>query len=229
MAGVITHIFIANRLLKNKIISVQNETEFYLGVVAPDAVMSNKNYTRDDKLVSHLRDNIPSDRWYQDQYQDIFKTNLRKFYDKEVYVSQSDYSLGYLVHLITDQVFHYSFRDDIEFALKSKNIDYDNNMLKEAMLNDLDIIDYYLLEKNDYIKEVLNNTSDKCNIFGNEEYVTKESVCKNFVWIESKYFGVIPDIEPVCFTNKKVIALLSSLYNGVVISLNNVIDNSILT
>ncbi len=222
MAGVITHIFIANKLLKSKVISVQNETEFYLGVVAPDAVMSKKDYKREDKMVSHLRENIPSDRWYQDQFRDIFEFNLRQFYDKEVNNANNDYSLGYLVHLITDQVFHQTFRDDIEFALKSKNIEYDNHMLKAAILNDLDIIDFYLLVRNEYIKEVLNDIRDECNAHGNEEYVTRESVCKNFVWMDSKYFGMIPDIEPVCYTEKKTISLLDSLYNDVVISLRNI-------
>jgi hypothetical protein len=68
MAGVISHIYIAKLLLNTNLIEVDNEPEYLLGSIAPDAVMSKKSHSRNDKKISHLSEGISSDDWYLDEY-----------------------------------------------------------------------------------------------------------------------------------------------------------------
>lgn len=208
MAGVVTHLYIASVLLKKGVIRVERETDYYLGTIAPDAIMSKKNYQRDDKKISHLRENISSDRWYQDKYKDLFNSRMTEFYNSYVSNKSNDFALGYFVHLLTDQAFHYSFRDDIVKTLKYKKLPYEGVALRDAIIHELDTLDYTLLDENKWIYDLLENTRNICSNFEMDGLISSNMLCKNFEWIIQKYFKEYKIQEPIHFDSSKRSQLL---------------------
>lgn len=84
MAGVITHIYVAGLLIENGLVNVVNKSKYYLGTIAPDAIMSNSNYQREDKKYTHLRENISSDEWYHEEYKKLYRNRIELFYIENV-------------------------------------------------------------------------------------------------------------------------------------------------
>lgn len=221
MAGVITHIYIAEIILKRNLVTVKDEAEYYLGSIAPDAIMAKKNYVRDDKKTSHLRDNISSDRWYQDQYKKLFEQRLQSFYKEHVINQDSDFALGYYIHLLTDQAFHYSFRDDIVETLKSKNLPYEKEYLRDAMIYELNALDYDLLSKNKHILDILLQAKKRCNLNHIDGLVSSETLCKNFEWIDRMYTKDSKVIPPIHFNDENK----NNIFNYVIEHIATHLDN----
>ncbi len=186
MAGVITHIYIADLLVKKRIICVKDRSKYLLGSIAPDSIMSKEHYQRDDKKVSHLREGISSDNWYLDEYKNIFKNRISEFY-KTKDIDNNDFALGYLVHLLTDQAFHYTFRMDIVKALKENNLPYTGRELMLAMVNELDALDYMLLRDNNFLYDELFKAKNLCSESKLDKLIDSKSLCSNFDWIEDKF------------------------------------------
>jgi len=59
MAGIVTHLAIANKILKELPEGViTNKGLFHIGATAPDAIHVRPNFTRADKKHTHLRTGI---------------------------------------------------------------------------------------------------------------------------------------------------------------------------
>lgn len=187
MAGVIAHIFVAKQLLNRRIVSVSNINKYILGSIAPDAIMSKDNYVRDDKKISHLRKGISSDDWYLDDYKKLFSLRTKKFYTSEIKPNNDEFALGYLIHLLTDQAFHYIFRQNIIQILKRKGLPYNGKSLLEVMVHELDVLDYNLLRDNSDIISDIKNIQSICAMNNIDGIIDSQSLYKNFKWIESKF------------------------------------------
>lgn len=187
MAGVITHIYVADLLVERGLLEITSRSNYLLGSIAPDAIMSKKIYHRDDKKISHLREGISSVDWYKSEYRSLFKERVIEFYKKEVLGKKNDFAFGYLVHLLTDQAFHYTFRVDVINSLKERKLPYDGRGLLLAMVNDLDAMDYALLETNQHLYEELIESKSICMENHIDNLIDSESLCENYDWIEDKF------------------------------------------
>lgn len=92
------HICLAGALAE-KHSSVQESGDFFLGNIAPDAVLSRPECTLSEKFRTHLREN--RERWRNDVMSSFEKSDKNDFF-----------TLGYHMHLVTD-IF---FRDNWEAA-----------------------------------------------------------------------------------------------------------------
>ena len=151
MPNIFIHEKVAYNIAKeNKYLDTPN---FYLGVLAPDAVNLNGFASKEERWTSHLRDkNILT--WRQ---------NIINFYNKEKDNYPSYFLNGYLIHILTDIIFDDYFYDKVIDMIKK-----DHKGVKDAhplLLKSMS--DYAIFNKNDkfmrYIKEKLNN-ADSFNI-----------------------------------------------------------------
>ncbi|MBQ9375214.1 MAG: hypothetical protein IJU04_02600 [Ruminococcus sp.] len=79
-------------LMKDQL-GIKNETQFYIGAIAPDAVNLDGFATQDERYHAHIRSK-DYDKW---------KQNINAFYDeKKAAFATSDYLKGYVFHLYTD-------------------------------------------------------------------------------------------------------------------------------
>ncbi len=151
MPNIFIHEKVAYNIAKeNKYLDTPN---FYLGVLAPDAVNLNGFASKEERWTSHLRDKNLS-TWRQ---------NIINFYNKEKDNYPSYFLNGYLIHILTDIIFDDYFYDKVIDMIKKdhKGIEDAHPLLLKSMN------DYAIFNKNDkfmrYIKEKLNN-ADSFNI-----------------------------------------------------------------
>lgn len=108
----IMHLIIADQVSKK--LSIENKQTFLIGGIAPDAAL-----TRESKTESHfLEGSLEAG---------TRRVNYNRFVEKYRSVIQSDYTLGYLTHLIADDV----WMKEVYFKNDFKNrVDADPGLLK---------------------------------------------------------------------------------------------------
>lgn len=111
MGSRIMHLIIADQVSKK--LSIENKQTFLIGGIAPDAVL-----TRESKMESHFFEGSLENGTRQ--------VNYNRFAEKYRSVIQSEYALGYLTHLISDDV----WMKEVYFKNNFKNrVDADPSLL----------------------------------------------------------------------------------------------------
>jgi len=173
MAGSITHLAIANKIIKklgNGII--KDEGFLYAGSIAPDAIHARKEYMREFKKITHLKDGISGKDFNKEENLVVFYEKINLFIDKYVKLNDSNIDLyrGYIIHVLTDELFYSSIREefvkdmeqvgilqtDREFYTRHMRDIDNNNFMLASKLSDLDIIFLKLQKLGAYeIKDIL--------------------------------------------------------------------------
>ncbi|MDR1692416.1 MAG: zinc dependent phospholipase C family protein [Oscillospiraceae bacterium] len=118
MPGAATHLAIADRIyavLGGRVL--QDAPLFYGGSIAPDAVHAKQGYQRADKKRSHLCDGIRSYGYGYPEMAALFRSRLDAFIRDNAGRSGKDLYLGYVVHLMTDEIYLLSTYKRLETAL----------------------------------------------------------------------------------------------------------------
>jgi len=157
MATWIAHLRIANNLIQK--LNIQNHVDFIVGNIGPDCGVPNENWSKFDPPgeISHWRSKINNQIDYEDFYR-IFCTN-----------NDSEFYLGYFIHLLTDDI----WGNIIHNPKKDK---YKNEFDKDQKFIWIMKKDWYDLDK-----RFLNN---------NELY--SYEVFRNLKVFENKYFDFYP-------------------------------------
>jgi len=160
------HLLVANGLKCDKI----NKTpEYFLGVIAPDAVHMRKDYKREHKTASHFGiKNVGGTEKIEELYEKIRSA-------KET--ERKNFLLGCLTHILTDKL----WLDTLYGNIYLKN--YENDPLRpenerEAYYNDTDQIDYMLYENMPWREEIFDKI-EKAKVFGIENVLRCENV---YMW-----------------------------------------------
>jgi hypothetical protein len=147
MAYPMSHLYIAEHLLKDLPKTIENTSQYYLGTLAPDAVHFRKNYDRQEKEISHLYADLAKDNI--DIFTGNWKANIMTFFLK--YKSQNifDFLLGYCIHLMVD-VYSYKYiwtPFKLQFS-NNKAIDFGEIYKEESLLADLELFQRNNFEQN---------------------------------------------------------------------------------
>ena len=181
MAGVIVHLAVADATFKE--LNIKNLPLYYAGNVAPDCIHSRKNYQRQMKKHTHLRDGISDWDFILPENLKLFQQRLGKF-QKEYCnkVDNQELYLGYLTHLITDEM----FMRDVNGAdtLAAKNINFINDpveMMKKSY--GCYIRDYITAnEMKDGMEWIIDNFFSDKNNFEEPAFLTMEMI-EDFIQI----------------------------------------------
>jgi hypothetical protein len=142
--------------LKNKLNI--NSYNYYLGLLAPDAPNLNGFAEKKVRWRAHVRRKDLND----------WRLSLKDFYQNNKEKYDSDFLIGYTIHILTDIVY-----DDILYLKVREEIIKDNYSKEEShniMRNDMD---KYYFNEIETIKEILNSDTISYNINGiNKELLT---------------------------------------------------------
>ena len=145
MANTIAHLAVAQKVLEAKPQIVSLKYNYYLGTIAPDAIESKAGALRDDKKLVHLRMGISDKDWLKPDKMRIFDRRLDEFIRESILeeedVHHRDFSIGYLVHLLTDKYNHATIRQRI---LREFDSEGDKNLIP-VFVNELEALDCYLI------------------------------------------------------------------------------------
>lgn len=189
MAGIITHIAIADRVAGMMDGKIKNLPMFFSGNIAPDSIHSRENFVRDMKKHTHLRDDIRDADFLKPENLKLFHERLDYFVRHYCIIGNEEFDLycGYLTHLITDELFMKTIR--LKFAEEMENLNIKQSD-KAFFLNisaDLDNIDNRLSQeypfKNDP-KDTLWGAKD----YEIRDYLTASELTSSKVWLTWNWF-----------------------------------------
>lgn len=156
MAGVITHMVIASEICKRLPKDmIQDEGLLYLGTLAPDAIHAREGYVRAYKKHTHLRDDIYDWDFAKDSYHSLFLHRVEDFILKN---SQKDEIIdlyrGYVIHLLTDELFVLTIRDEFCNRMESLGISQTDKEFMTYIVTDMYRNDYLLVKNYDGINNI---------------------------------------------------------------------------
>jgi hypothetical protein len=159
MAGVITHLVVAKEML-NFLPgdAIKNKGLFYLGTVAPDAVHAREGYIRAHKKHSHFRDDIPDRDFELPSNYALYQERLIHFINtcKNKQDGLQDYYLGYVVHILTDELFVLSIRKEFCRTMAELGIDQNDRTFFDYIIADMNRNDYLMVSQYDGMDEIRN-------------------------------------------------------------------------
>lgn len=200
MAGTLMHLVIADRLLTQ--LSIQNPALFYCGNLAPDAIMNREGYNRDMKRHTHFKDGIRLHELKEADNFQIYRARFLNFYQTYVKKEDPHYELflGYVVHMLVDELYVLHFRDRYCNQLLSQGRPVDDPEFWPQFGKDVDRIDYALVQLYPFhypMPETLLSEND----YEIPGYITSKELEDSKNYIIQKLFRSAPDSEPLTIMN----------------------------
>lgn len=189
MAGIITHLAIADRIADILGEKIQNVPLFFSGNIAPDSIHSRENFVRAMKKHTHLRDNIPDQDFLTDENQKIFHERLDNYV--QLYCRKSDefFDLycGYLTHLIADELFLATVRQKFVTDMEQLGFNQSDKEFFLKIQSDLNNIDARLSQEYTFKRDP-KNTLWGVKHYEVKDYLTADELTNSKGWLTWTYF-----------------------------------------
>lgn len=190
MAGVITHLVIAKEILK--LIpegTIKKPELFYLGSLAPDAVHARDGYERAHKKHSHFRDDIPDKDFETPGNYKIYQDRLVNFINvnKDRKDGLIDFYLGYVVHILTDELFVLSIRKEFCETMEKMGISQNDRPFFEYIVGDMNRNDILLVYRYEGINEI-KDYMEKVTAYPVAGYISKQEMSDCRDWLVRQHF-----------------------------------------
>ena len=190
MAGVITHLVIAKEILKLLPEgTIKDKGLFYLGAFAPDAIHAREGYIRSHKQHTHFRNDIP-DRAFEDKdnyvlYQERLIAFIEANRNREG--DLLDLYRGYVVHIITDELFILSIRKEFCEVMIRLGIDQQDAPFFENIVTDMNRNDMLLVEGYEGMEEIY-KAMEEVGIYPIEGYISEQEMSISRDWLIYQHF-----------------------------------------
>ncbi len=190
MAGLFVHPVVAQeiyKLLPQGIIT--DEGMFYAGSIAPDAIHAREGFVREEKKHTHLRDHIPDRDFGLEENLEIFHKRVSDFIIKhrEREGASLDLYRGYVVHIVTDELFMLSVRQEFCDVMEHMGIAQDDEVFYHAILDDMNRNDL-LLAASYESKEEIRRRLEEVQSHQIEEFLTETEINDSRKWVLHRYF-----------------------------------------
>lgn len=197
MAGVVVHLAVADATFKE--LNIKNLPLYYAGNVAPDCIHARKNYQREMKKHTHLRDGIRDWDFILEKNQKLFHERLDEF--EKTYCKKSDdreLYLGYLTHLITDEMFMKTIRLRCAEEAEKGGILQTDKQFFSYMMREVNGADNLAAKEINFINdpvEMMRNSYGCCI----RDYITADEMKDSMEWIIDNYFSGKDNFEDPVF------------------------------
>jgi len=181
------HLVIADKLLDQ--LNIKNPSLFYCGNLAPDAIMNRDNYVREMKRHTHFKDGVKQYEFREAKNQAVYLKKLYAFFD-EFYKENDeckDLYLGYIVHILVDELYLLNYYEDFLIELERKKISFEDEEFGKAFVFDVDQVDWELAARYSFkypMPEILRK-EDGYEIAG---FITSDELKKSKEYIISRNF-----------------------------------------
>lgn len=219
MAGIFVHLVIAREIIKQLPQgTIVNEALFYAGSIAPDAIHAREGFVRADKKHTHLRDDIPDSELERWEHQLLFHKRVTNFIQKHQNSKSllSDLYRGYVVHILTDELFILTVRKEFSKAMEQLGLIDKDQKYYEYILTDINRNDLILsanynekLEIKEKLKEVRPHYL--------EGYLSEEELRSSLEWAYHRYFcedHIL--LEPVYMSQKSILAFIDLAVKNII-------------
>lgn len=219
MPGVITHLAIANKIV-NTLPSgvIKNKGLFYAGAISPDAVHQRDGFVREDKKHSHMRENITDVEFGKKENLTLFYNRVTSFINDNMSKKEDviDLYKGYVVHLLSDEMFLLTVRPDFVTEMHKLDIEPTDILFRDKIVYDLDCHDFKLAKE-------INELKDVCNVLKNAEmycvdgYISDKEISLSIDWLTEKYFKEEYEVtEPIYISYEKILKYIKETAHNIV-------------
>ena len=209
MANTIAHLAVARNVLEARPELVSLKYNYYLGTIAPDAIESKAGALRDDKKLVHLRMGISDRDWLKPDKMKIFDRRLEDFITESIIEEDDehhrDFSIGYLVHLLTDKYNHATIRQRI---LKEFGSEGDKNLIP-VFVNELEALDCYLIRGTPELSALFYTIMELPVINCMPGYIEAEYLEKSLKWWKAEYIPQIATRKPKILQHHEIDEFIS--------------------
>lgn len=223
MANTIAHLAVAQKVLEAKPELVSLKFNYYLGTIAPDAIDSKVGAMRDDKKKVHLRTGISDKEWLKPEKMLIFDLRLEKFIKESIIEEDDehhrDFSVGYLVHLLTDKYNHATIRQRI---LREFDSDGDKSLIP-TFVNELEAMDCYLIRGTPELSALFYTIMELPIINCMPGYIEAEYLEKSLKWWKYQYIPQIATREPKILQYREIDEFISGATDYILKELEKII------
>ncbi|HWT27456.1 MAG TPA: zinc dependent phospholipase C family protein [Mobilitalea sp.] len=190
MAGVITHMVIAREMLKALPKGIiQNEALLCLGTLAPDAIHAREGYVREHKKHTHLRDDILDKDFIKPESQTLFHERVAEFIleNRERKDGLLDLYRGYVIHLLTDELFMLSIREEFREKMEKLGIDQYDKEFFQYIVTDQNRNDLLLVKNYEGIDEI-RRWMEEVPIYPIDGYLSENEMRISREWMIRHHF-----------------------------------------
>jgi hypothetical protein len=224
MAGIITHLAIANKIVNELPTGIiTNEGLFYAGSIAPDLIRMREGVTRVDKKHSHMRDNITDVEFSKKENLTLFNNRVTSFINDNI-VKESDIIdlyRGYVVHLLSDEIFLITVRPDFVEKMKALGIQPTDILFRDNIFDDLDRHDFKLVKDNSemqYIFSLLKNVEPH-SVDG---YITDKEIKLGINWVLEKNQNEKHEVlDPIYISYEKILTFIDEATDDIISRLSD--------
>lgn len=221
MAGTMVHMLTCKitleKLPQGKITSIP---AFYVGNFAPDTIQERPGYKREWKMHTHFRTGIADCDFFQPDNLCLFEQRLKEFAKKQLPLcstaAEYDFYLGYITHMLTDEEFMCSVRQEFMEAVSADGLTQFQEETFVRFTYDVDQIDFRIAAEEagmdkvyDYIREA--------PVFGVREMVSAEEISKGKEWVLHTYYDNRPVYgEPVYLSYERMVSFAGKTAKNIV-------------
>ena len=224
MANTIAHLAVAQKVLETRPQIVSLKYNYYLGTIAPDAIESKAGALRDDKKLVHLRMGISDKDWLKPDKMLIFDRRLDKFIRESILeeedVHHRDFSIGYLVHLLTDKYNHATIRQRI---LREFDSEGDKNLIP-VFVNELEALDCYLIRGTPELSALFYTIMELPVVNCMPGYIEAEYLEKSLKWWKAQYIPQIATRKSKILQNHEIDEFISGATEYILEELDKILD-----
>jgi hypothetical protein len=200
MAGVITHMVIAREIQKSLPEgTIKDMGLFYLGNLAPDSIHAREGYIRAYKKHTHFRDDIPDKDFEMPENRELFHERLSAFIlkNRDRRDGLLDLYRGYVVHILTDELFMLTLRKEFCKAMEEQGICQTDLPFFQYIVADMNRNDLLLVERYDGCDEI-RSRMEQVPIYPIEDYLSAQEISDSRDWLVKHHFYDKNEIlEPV--------------------------------
>lgn len=190
MAGTATHLAIADRICELIGNRITNPALFFSGNIAPDAIHAKPGYQRSDKKRTHLTENISGGDFQNPEKLSLFHSRVNSFIDDYYHPEDesSDLYLGYIIHLITDELFNIHVRKQLSKCMERDGIKEEDPLFFKRIIGDIESVDHVVVKEYPFKKDprqLLNSVWD----YEIKDYISSAEINNSKWWIVNTFLS----------------------------------------
>jgi hypothetical protein len=224
MAGIITHLIIADEILKKIPMGlITNQDLFYAGSFAPDAIHEREGYIRADKKHTHLRDDILDKDFSNEENLMLFHNRVKDFITANIHRKgkQLDLYRGYVVHLLTDELFTLTVRQEFVCEMDKIGIAQNDRLFYTNILNDIFCIDFSLIKKYKSMEKI-GKLLENMEPYSIDNYLTENELTRGRNWVLKNLFNQDnQNEEPLYISNERIVRFINEATQDIITRLSD--------
>lgn len=224
MAGIITHLAIANKII-NELPSgiIKDEGLFYAGSIAPDLIRMREGVTRADKKHTHMREGITDVDFIKKENLEIFHSRVNSFINDNISEKNDirDLHKGFVVHLLSDEMFLINVRPDFVVKMNTLGIEPTDILFRDKILDDLDRHDFKLVDNHREMKVVLDLLKN-VEPYSINDYITDKEIKLGINWVlEKNLYEDHETSEPIYIPYEKILTYIDETAHDIIARLSD--------